>query len=107
MGNPAVNLQGFTPEDIAKETEGFGFAYIKEAYIGSLLSILAVTENPIEGINISQSNQNTKHRPFSDIMKEQISSLRSEMTQGNIMSKQEKLAKLEKLKAEIRSLSIE
>lgn len=77
---PAAEMPDGLPPHIASITEGFSFAYMKEAYVGSLLTLARQSgESEIASLPEPSNEQVQTKGRFGVILEQQVASLREDI----------------------------
>ena len=76
---PATAMPATLPEHIASITEGFSFAYLKEAYIGSLLTL---GRDAADGATPAEEDDDRKWSRLGNLLQKQVAALRKEMAEA-------------------------
>jgi hypothetical protein len=75
--NPSVEMTNDVPRYIATLTEGFSFAYIKEAYIGTFLALI----QEIADEESSGAKDGGKYGRLGDLLEKHVGLLKVEMSE--------------------------
>ena len=76
-GKPAAAMPSTVPHHIASMTDGFSFAYLKETYIASLLTLVqysAIEDMPVE------TEEDRKWGRFGNLLQQQVATLREDIS---------------------------
>ena len=75
---PAAAAPSTLPHQIASITDGFSFAYLKEAYIGSLLTLV---RNAGDGIAPAGEEDDREWGRFGNVLQKQVFALREDIAE--------------------------
>ncbi|KAI9836884.1 MAG: hypothetical protein M1819_001049 [Sarea resinae] len=78
--NPAVATPSTVPEHIASVTDGFSYAYLKEAYLGALLTLLR--ESVDDSTAHVEEEDDQKWGRLGNMLQKQVAILRAEMAEA-------------------------
>lgn len=75
---PAAATPSSLPSHVASITDGFSFAYLKEAYVASLLTLL---RDSAEDMKPAEDEENRKWGRFGNLLQQQVASLREDIAE--------------------------
>lgn len=75
---PAAATPSAVPHHIASITDGFSFAYLKEAYVASLLTLV---QDSAEDVMPAEEEDDRKWGRFSNLLRQQAAALREDITE--------------------------
>ena len=73
---PAAALSSTAAQQIASITDGFSFAYLKETYVASLLTL---ARNSAEEVVLPEDEDDCKWGKFGKLLQQQATSLKEEI----------------------------
>ena len=83
--NPAAPTPSTIPHHIASITDGFSFAYLKEAYVASLL---ALVQTLTEGTVPDEEEDDRTWGRFGNMLQRQVAVLRNDIADGTVAEPQ-------------------
>lgn len=83
LDKPAATTPDDLPQHIASMTDGFSFAYLKEAYVASLLTLVRQSEDgELAAAEDKSEEEDRKWGKFGSLLEQQVASLREDFDGG-------------------------